>query len=222
MPYSSFIQVVWFQTTFVWCLISILVSQSKKIVHYATSIVLQSSSSFYFTNFKSTLRCNLFGGNLVAYIAGGIIRARKVLAEELWSREENGGDALEFSRTLSARFSRQSRKNGNLCPNTSKCLPSRLWEWRLRRQISYRRKNNSPTYAGYLVVFFIATYQIFSPRLFCGSLARDILLSRFPIFWQRACSQSIILFVKSHSVSPLDSLKKKNKTKQNKKQQQQH
>lgn len=27
--------------------------------------------------------------------------------------------------------------------------------------------------------FFIATYQIFSPRLFCGSLARDILLSRF-------------------------------------------
>ena len=65
MPYSSFIQVVWFQTTFVWCLISILVSQSKKIIHYATSIVLQSSSSFYFTNFKSTLRCNLFGGNLV-------------------------------------------------------------------------------------------------------------------------------------------------------------
>ena len=65
MTYSSFIQVVWFQTTFVWCLISILVSQSEKIVHYATSIVLQSSSSFYFTNFKSTLRCNLFGGNLV-------------------------------------------------------------------------------------------------------------------------------------------------------------
>ena len=68
--------------------------------------------------------------------------------------------------------------------------------------------------------FIIATYQIFSPRLFCGSLARDILLSRFPIFWQRACSQSIILFVKSHSVSPLDSLKKKtkqNKTKNNNK-----
>ena len=127
-----------------------------------------------------------------------------------------GGDALEFSRTFSTRFSRQSRKNGSLCPNTSKCLPSRLWEWRLRRQISYSRKNNSPTYAGYLLFFFIATYQIFSPRLFCGSFARDILLSRFPIFWQRACSQSIILFVKSHSVSPLDSLKKKKNKKQNK------
>ena len=71
------------------------------------------------------------------------------------------------------------------------------------------------TRAIFFFYFFIATYQIFSPRLFCGSFARDILLSRFPIFWQRACSQSIILFVKSHSVSPLDSLKKK-KTKQNK------
>ena len=150
MPYSSFIQVVWFQTTFVWCLISILVSQSKKIVHYATSIVLQSSSSFYFTNFKSTLRCNLFGGNLVVSLRSRRDHSREESfgrgAVKPWGERE--GDALEFSRTFSARFSRQSRKNGSLCPNTSKCLPSRLWEWRLRRQISYTRKNNSPTYAG--------------------------------------------------------------------------
>ena len=77
-----------------------------------------------------------------------------------------------------------------------------------------RAKTIPPHTQAIFFFFFIATYQIFSPRLFCGSLARDILLSRFPIFWQRACSQSIILFVKSHSVSPLDSLKKK--TKQNK------
>ena len=150
MPYSSFIQEVWFQTTFVWCLISILVSQSKKIVHCATSIVLQSSSSFYFTNFKSTLRCNLFGGNLVVSLRNRRDHSREESfgrgAVKPWGERE--GDALEFSRTFSARFSRQSRKNGSLCPNTSKCLPSRLWEWRLRRQISYTRKNNSPTYAG--------------------------------------------------------------------------
>ena len=85
-----------------------------------------------------------------------------------------------------------------------------------------RAKTIPPHTQAIFFLFFIATYQIFSPRLFFGSFARDILLSRFPIFWQRACSQSIILFVKSHSVSPLDSLKEKNKTKQNKKQQQQH
>ena len=101
----------------------------KTIVHYTTRIVFQSISSFFCANSKSTLRRNLFGGNLV-----------QVSLRSRWdpSREESfgrgaakpcgewEGEVLEFSRASSVRFSRQSRENGSLRPNVPKRLPSRL------------------------------------------------------------------------------------------------
>ena len=77
----------------------------------------------------------------IASIAGGIVRARKVLEEELRSCAENGGrDTMNF-------------------------LTPSLFAWRPDHQHSHTRKNNSASYAGYLQDYFYANTML-SGRLF--------------------------------------------------------
>ena len=99
-------------------------------------------------------------------------------------------------------FSRQSRENGSLRPNTSKRLPSRLWEWRPRRQISYTRKNNSPTYAGYLVVFVLSPIKFLVPVSFAAhslvtfyspDFSTESLLAVYNFIWKVALCFSLRL-----------------------------
>ena len=99
-------------------------------------------------------------------------------------------------------FSRQSRENGSLRPNTSKRLPSRLWEWRPRWQISYTRKNNSPTYAGYLVVFVLSLIKVLVPVSFAAhslvtfsspDFSTESLLAVYNFIWKVALCFSLRL-----------------------------